>query len=156
MNPLAAGLCAALMLPLAALAAPAKTATGTWKIDGAVQDTPVVMTCVLTETDHKLTGKCSGAGGDDAGRAVTGESSEKGLGFQFDTVYEGNPITVAMRGSLDPVGDTISGVISVDPMGVDGTFKATRLPDSPAAPVAPAAQPDSAAPAAPPAPPPGN
>jgi len=53
-----------LMSPGALFAAPsadAPSASGMWRIDGDVMGTPVKMTCTLAETDHKLTGVCSGA-----------------------------------------------------------------------------------------------
>jgi hypothetical protein len=110
------------------------TSTGTWKINGDVQGTPVIMTCILTETDHKLTGNCTGAAGDMKPRMLTGEVKEETVSWHFDTEYEGNPITVSMAGKLVEDGAKMTGTMYVDPMQVDGTFAAVKVPD-----VAPAA-----------------
>jgi hypothetical protein len=119
---------------LAASMVPAST--GTWKIEGDVQGTPVRMTCVLTEAEHKLTGNCIGAAGDMKPRVLAGEVKEEGtVSWHFDTEYEGNPITVSMAGKLIEDGAKMSGTMYVDPMQVDGTFFAVKQPD-----VAPAAK----------------
>jgi len=112
---------------LAASMVPAST--GTWKINGDVQGTPVIMTCVLTEVEHKLTGTCTGAAGDMGRRALTGEVKEETVSWRFDTVYDGNPITVSMAGKLTEDGAKMSGTMYVDPMQVDGTFSATKQLD---------------------------
>jgi alpha-ketoglutarate-dependent taurine dioxygenase len=111
---------------LAAHTIPAST--GTWAINGDVQGTPVQMTCVLTEAeaDHTLTGNCTGAAGDQTPRKLTGEVKDKAVKWHFDTVYQENPITVSMTGTLSDDGTHITGTMYVDPMAVDGTFAATR------------------------------
>ena len=101
------------------------TATGTWKIDAKVQQTQVAMTCVLAETEHKLTGNCS-TGDDTTPRALTGITTAKGLGWRFDTAYQGQPITVSLSGTIAADGGKMNGIMSVAPMGVDGTFVATK------------------------------
>jgi hypothetical protein len=112
---------------LAASTIPAST--GTWKIAGDVQGTPVNMTCVLTETELKIAGSCTGAAGDMKPRAIAGEVKEGTVSWHFNTEYEGNPITVSMAGKLTEDGDKMSGTMYVDPMQVDGTFAAVKLPD---------------------------
>jgi hypothetical protein len=122
------------MSPVLLAASTVPASTGTWKINGDVQGTPVIMTCVLTEADHKLTGNCTGAAGDMKPRVLTGEVKEETVSWHFDTEYEGNPITVSKAGKLIEDGAKMSGTMYVDPMQVDGTFFAVRQPD-----VAPAA-----------------
>ena len=48
-------------------------------MDGDVQGTPVRLTCVLEEKEHKLSGTCAGAGEDTTPRKVTGDVTDKGL-----------------------------------------------------------------------------
>jgi hypothetical protein len=98
----------------------------TWKVTGDVQGTAVSMTCILSETDHKLTGSCSGVGDDAKPKALTGETTEKGLSWKFDSAYQGSPITLHMAGSKSADGTKMTGTIAVDPMGVDGTFTAVK------------------------------
>jgi acylphosphatase len=101
-------------------------ATGSWKINGDVQGVQVKMTCAIAEAEHKLTGTCTGAGDGTVARALTGESTEKGVAWRFDSVYEGNPITVSMSGTVAADGTKMSGWMAVAPMDVDGTFVAVK------------------------------
>jgi len=110
----------------AGAAAASIVATGTWKIDGTVMGTPVTMTCVLTETDHKLAGICSGAGEGRTQRALTGTATPKGLGWSFDDQYGGQPITFSMNATLVAKGTKMNGTMTVAPMGVNGTFAAVK------------------------------
>jgi len=100
-------------------------ATGNWSINGEIQGTQVTMMCMLAETEHKLAGTCI-AGGDNAPHALTGVTTAKGLGWRFDTAYQGQPITISMNAILDASGSKMKGTLSVAPMGVDGTFVAAK------------------------------
>ncbi len=112
--------------PSVAAAGAAPVSTGTWKVEGDVQGTPVKMTCALAEAEKKLSGTCSGAANDTMARKLVGEVTENGLTWHFDTVYEGSAITVAMKGSLSGDGTKMNGTMSVVPMDVDGTFVAVK------------------------------
>ncbi len=102
---------------------PGQTAvTGTWKIDGDVQGTPVKLTCVLTQTEGKLGGTCSGADGDKTERSITGDSTAKGVTWHFNAEYQGQPITVALTATLNADGNKLTGTIAVAPFDADGTF----------------------------------
>jgi hypothetical protein len=100
-------------------------ATGTWSINAQVQQTQVQMTCVLTESEHKLAGTCT-AGDDNTPRALTGVTTAKGLGWRFDSAYQGQPITVSMNATIAANGAKMNGTMSVAPMGVEGTFVAAK------------------------------
>ena len=97
----------------------------TWKVTGDVQGTGVYMTCILAEKDHKLTGTCAGAGGETP-RKLTGDVTDKGLAWKFDSEYQGTPITISMTGAKSEDGTKMTGTMAVDPMGVDGTFSAVK------------------------------
>jgi hypothetical protein len=106
---------------------------GTWKVDGDVQGTPVKMTCILAvAADRTLSGTCSaggadtGGGNDTAARKLAGAVTVKGPTWHFSTEYQDAAITVSMAGTLNADGTKMSGTMAVDPMGVDGTFFATR------------------------------
>jgi hypothetical protein len=107
-------------------AATASAATGTWKIDGDVQGTPVKLTCVLTAAEQKLTGTCAVASEDNVPRALTGTVTEKGLGWHFDSEYQGQPITVSMNAMLSIDGSRMNGTMAVAPFDADGTFIGVR------------------------------
>jgi hypothetical protein len=100
-------------------------ATGTWSINAQVQQTQVQMTCVLAETEHRLAGSCT-AGEDSTPRSLTGVTTAKGVGWRFDTQYQGQPITISMNATITPDGTKMKGAMSVAPMGVDGTFVAAK------------------------------
>ena len=100
-------------------------ATGTWSINAQIQQTQVQMTCVLTEAEHKLAGTCT-AGEDSTPHSLAGVTTAKGLGWRFDTAYQGQPITISMNATLTADGTKMNGSMSVAPMGVDGTFVAAK------------------------------
>jgi hypothetical protein len=99
-------------------------ATGTWKIDGDVQGTPVKLTCVLTQVEKKLTGTCTAE--DKLPRSVTGASSDTGVNWHFDTEYQGQPIMVTMTATQTADTTRMNGTIAVSPMDADGTFVALK------------------------------
>jgi len=101
------------------------SATGTWKIDANVQASEVLLTCILTETDHKLTGNCAAAE-DTTPHALAGTSTEKGLDWHFDADYQGQPIHVSMSATLDAGGSTMSGTVAVTPLDATGNFTGIR------------------------------
>ena len=98
--------------------------TGTWNIDAEVQGSPVKVTCVLSQTEHRLTGTCIGEG-DDTPRALAGTTTEQGLGWRFDAEYLGQPITVTMQATLSADGK-MKGTIAVAPLNAEGTFAGVR------------------------------
>jgi hypothetical protein len=97
-------------------------AGGTWKIDGDVQGNPVMLTCVLTQAEQKLSGTCAGAAEDKTPRTLAGEATEKGVGWHFDSEYQGQPITVSMKATLTADGAKMAGTMTVAPFDVDGNF----------------------------------
>jgi hypothetical protein len=64
-----------------------------------------------------------------SGHAREHDLRPDGDSWHFNPEYEGNPITVSMAGKLTEDGDKMSGTMYVDPMQVDGTFAAVKLPD---------------------------
>ena len=113
--------------PVAASVATAPSnSTGTWKIDGDVQGTPVILLCVLTETDRKLTGTCTRTDEDRTPKALSGSATERGLSWHFDTEYQEQPITVSLSATLSGDGAKMTGTIAVAPLNAEGTFAAVR------------------------------
>ena len=81
-----------LMSPLALFAAPstdAPSASGLWRIDGDVMGAPVKMTCTLADTDHKLTGVCSGAADGFTPHKIDGSVKTQKLQFHFQSDFGG-------------------------------------------------------------------
>jgi hypothetical protein len=90
--------------------------------------TPVKMTCILAESEHKLSGTCAATNTseDRTPRPLTGKATEQGLGWRFDSAYEGQSITVSMAATLDAAGNKMHGTIAVAPLDADGTFLAVK------------------------------
>jgi hypothetical protein len=115
--------------PAASASQTAVSYTGSWRVDGDVQGQPVKMLCSLVQDDkNKITGSCT-AEADDTGvpRKVAGEVKKGSVNWHFDTVFQDNPISVAMSATMSDDGKTMSGTIDVEPMGVGGEFNAVRL-----------------------------
>jgi hypothetical protein len=101
-------------------------ASGTWKIDGDIQGTPVLLTCVFSQNENKISGTCTGAAEEKATRTLVGEATEKGVGWHFDSEYQGQPITVSMKATLTADGAKMTGTMTVAPFDVEGTFTGVK------------------------------
>ena len=88
--------------------------------------TPVKMACNLTETDHKLSGTCSGAADNFTPHKLTGKVKARTLEWEFQTYVQGNPISLIVNGTLSDDGSKMNGDLDVEPMGVGGQFTAKR------------------------------
>ena len=120
-------LAALALIPTFALAN-ASTLDGTWHIDGSIEDHPVKPTCTIAEKDQKLTGTCTGTDGKD--QTITGSIKDKTINWQYDTVYQSDPITLIFSGTIDK-DSHITGTVSVEPMQASGNFTAQKDGDAP-------------------------
>src|SRR5882724_10361150 len=120
-------LAALALIPSFALAS-ASTLDGTWHIDGSIEGHPVTPTCTIAEKDQKLTGTCTGTDGKD--QAITGSIKDKIINWQYETVYQSDPITVIFSGTVDKE-NHITGTVSVEPMQASGNFTAQKAEVSP-------------------------
>jgi hypothetical protein len=107
-------------------------ASGTWKIEGEVQGTPVLLYCVLAQKQQALSGTCTSEGG--KANVVTGEATEQRLKWRFDGDYQGQPIRVSMTATLAPDSATMRGDMAVAPFDAEGSFTGTRQPAASAPP----------------------
>jgi hypothetical protein len=96
--------------------------SGDWTIVGDVQGVGVSDACTLTQTDAKLAGTCTMAG---KKYDTTGTVDEKKIVLKHAGEYNAEPLTLTYTGVIGEDGN-FSGVILVDPMGVDGTFTAKK------------------------------
>jgi len=94
-------------------------ATGTWALTGDVQGYPVTESCVLTQTDAAIAGTCIDSA--KVSRTVTGTVAEKTITFAHPSEYNGDPLTLTFKGTLDDSG-TLKGTIDVYPLDYQGTF----------------------------------
>lgn len=132
-------LAAALALsPAAALAA---DLTGQWNVAGAFDAMGIKYSSACTlaqDAGGKLTGTCQGTQQESAattGTVTTGADGKTAVEFAYDTSYQGSPVHLDYKGTVQADG-TLAG--TVDAGGADGTFTAAKGPP-PAAAVAPAA-----------------
>ena len=95
--------------------------TGTWTLTGDVQGYPINETCLLTQTEAKITGTCKDA---QTTRDVTGTVADKAVTFSHPSEYQGQPLTLTFAGSFDASG-VLNGTIDVQPLDYQGTFSAT-------------------------------
>jgi hypothetical protein len=99
-----------------------------WTITGDVQGYPVNETCTFTTTDTALTGPCITQG---KTYTATGTITGKKIIFKHGGEYNGQDLTLTFTATLDDTGK-LQGTIDVDPLGVDGTFTATKAAPQPA------------------------
>jgi hypothetical protein len=112
----------AALLPSAAQTAP--TVSGNWALAYDVAGLSIKMSCVVTQTDAKLSGTCTGD--DKVVHALTGTVNGQAVTFKFDKTYQGTPITDTFVSPQGEQAGVIKGTMSVAPVDVSGTFTATR------------------------------
>ena len=110
------------VVALAAVQAQPASVAGNWKVAANVSGNASESTCAFIQKDVDLTGTCKGERGD---VTITGKVDGKTVSWQFDTQYEGQPLTVYYSGTLDSP-EKIVGSVNVQPMSVSGEFTATR------------------------------
>jgi hypothetical protein len=99
----------------------AHTLTGKWSVHQSVAGNENDSECAFVQTDTKLTGTCKGQEKD---VQIKGVIDGNKATWQFDSEYNGTPLTVKYNGTVDDSGK-ISGTLDVDPFGVSGEFTAT-------------------------------
>ena len=111
------------ILLASATALPAENASlsGKWKVHtdiGGTQSDPI---CSFTQKDDELTGNC---GSDDGDKPLTGKVDGKTITWAYHSEYEGTPLTVNYKGTMDATGAKLSGTVSVPEFQADGEFSA--------------------------------
>jgi hypothetical protein len=105
---------------------PPSPAAGTWNIAGDVQGVPVLVSCLLTETNGAITGTCVDE--EKKSHAANGTVKEQTVAWSYPSEYQGTPIVIRFSGKLDAAGAVMSGTILVNEYAADGTFSAKKLP----------------------------
>lgn len=109
-----------------AVAVAAPTLTGKWAVHQSIAGNDNDSECSFIQSDTKLTGTCKGQ---DKDLDIKGTIEANKVAWQYETDYNGTPLTVKFTGTLDDSGK-ITGTVDVDPFGVSGDFTAT--PSKPA------------------------
>ena len=104
-------------------AADSPSVTGKWKIHSSIAGNDSDSECTLTQTANDISGTCKTAEGADA--KATGKVDGARVTWQFESEYNGTPLTIKYTATLDATAGKIAGTVSVDPFGVEGDFTAT-------------------------------
>ncbi len=101
---------------------PSISVAGRWTVHADVSGNQSESNCTFTQKEADLTGSCTS----DRGTVmITGKVEGKTVGWQFDTQYEGQTLTVYYSGTSQSA-EKITGTINVQPMNVSGEFTATK------------------------------
>jgi hypothetical protein len=106
------------------LAADNATLNGKWKIHNDFSGNESDVTCTFTQKDKDLSGSCTTDNGD---KPVTGKVDGKTITFQYDSEYQGTPLTAKYSGALDSAGTKLSGTVSVEAFSAEGDFTGTPV-----------------------------
>lgn len=115
------------VLASSAFAAGASSLTGQWTVHNSIAGNESDHNCTLVQTDNKITGTCKSAEGKDL--PVTGNVDGNKVTWQYDSEYNGSPLTLVYTATLDDSGK-ITGNVEVQPFNVTGDFTATPSKDS--------------------------
>lgn len=96
--------------------------SGTWKVATSIEGHDNTLTCLMNQASEALTGNCK-LGGKEykvAGNYLNGHAT-----WKHAAEYNGDALTLLYDGSVDSP-TKMTGKVAVDPMGVSGTFTATK------------------------------
>ena len=108
---------------LAPIAASAADLSGDWTVNGNFDSMGIkyALACTFAvDSGGKLTGPCKSDQGD---VATTGTVAGTAVEFGYDTTYQGSPVHLDYKGTVQSDG-SLSG--TVDTGGPQGTFTATK------------------------------
>jgi hypothetical protein len=103
-----------------ALAAGAPNLTGQWSIHNSIAGNESDQECKFVQTETTLTGTCKGT---DKELQITGSIDGNKVTWKYDSDYNGTPLTLTYKGTIDDAGK-ITGSVDVDPFSVTGDFTA--------------------------------
>ncbi len=95
---------------------------GKWKIHNDFSGNESDVTCTFTQKDKDLSGSCKTDKGD---APLTGKVDGKTITFQYDSEYEGTPLTAKYSGAFDSTGAKLAGTVTVDAFSAEGDFTGT-------------------------------
>ena len=100
--------------------------TGQWTIHNSIAGNENDQVCKLAVADNKITGSCKSQ---DKDLPVTGTVDGNKVTWQFQSEYNGSPLTLIYKATLDD-SNKIVGTVEVQPYGVTGDFTATPTAES--------------------------
>src|ERR1700676_5011114 len=102
----------------------AQNLTGHWAIHNNIAGNENDQECELVVTDNKITGSCKSQ---DKNLPVTGVVDGNKVTWQYQSDYNGSPITLIYAATVDD-SKKIAGTVEVQPFGITGDFTATPAP----------------------------
>lgn len=100
--------------------------TGQWKIHQNIAGNENDQECTFTVADNKISGNCKS---EDKTLPLTGSLDGNKATWQYETDYNGSPLTIIYTATLDTP-DKITGTVEVQPFGVSGDFTAIPSKDA--------------------------
>jgi hypothetical protein len=110
-----------LLFASSAFAVSASSLTGQWSIRNTIAGNESDQVCKFVEADNKITGSCKS---EDKELPVKGGVDGNKVTWQYESDYNGTPLTLTYTATLDDSGK-ISGTVDVAPFNVSGDFTAT-------------------------------
>src|SRR5580700_322435 len=98
--------------------------TGKWTVHNSIAGNENDQECILRVTDNKINGSCKSQ---DKDLPVTGTVDGNKVTWQFQSEYNGSPLTLIYKATLDD-SKKIAGTVEVQPYGVTGDFTAAPAP----------------------------
>lgn len=104
------------------VAAKASELPGEWKLHYNIAGHENDLDCTFNQVDRDITGACRGG---EVPVSLTGKLDDNKVTFQYKVVYNGDDLTIVYTGKLESPAK-MTGTISVQPIGADGEFTATK------------------------------
>lgn len=95
---------------------------GKWQVHNSIVGNESDMTCTLTQKNGDLSGSCNGEQGT---VNISGKVDGKNVNWVYKSQYNGGPITLTYKGTLDSA-NKITGTVTVEEYSVQGDFTATQ------------------------------
>jgi hypothetical protein len=99
--------------------------SGHWQIDHHIADNESHLACTFAQNGNDLTGNCnSNEGGVRSSGKITGKVDAKTVTWTYKSEYNGGPVTLDYKGTLDSA-TKITGTVNVEEYDAEGEFTAT-------------------------------
>jgi hypothetical protein len=110
-----------LLTAIPSSAAGGPSLAGKWKVHNSIVGNESDQDCSFAQQGNDISGTCSVEQGT---AKVTGKVTDTKITWQYDTEYNGSPLTLVYTGTMDK-DSKITGTVEVQPMSVNGDFTAT-------------------------------
>jgi hypothetical protein len=95
---------------------------GSWQIHNNIAGNESDQACTFTQKGNDLTGSCSS---DHGTVNISGKVDEKKITWMYKSEYNGSPITINYKGTLDST-TKMTGTVNVEEYSAEGEFTATQ------------------------------